>query len=210
MHAPGVWARCNAILFFQQASTHKTTTSTNTNKTTIQQQITVYSLGFYVDGPAAKRALAPLNKGGGSSVKANQKLFDGACAVVRFFRRHRPVSAPSLSLLSPHRPTPTQRSPQKTELIRPDAGFERTLRLVISFGSIKPAQFVSAIEERLAPPLAKAGQSGALHEFAALFDGASFKKGSEITFTAAPGGKLVTRLDGRQVVLFLLNFEWFF
>lgn len=38
------------------------------------------------------------------------------------------------------------------EIINSDA-FEKTLRLVISFGHIKRAQFVSALEERLAPPL---------------------------------------------------------
>ena len=33
--------------------------------------------------------------------------------------------------------------------------FERSLRLVISFGSLKRQTFVSALEERLAPPLKK-------------------------------------------------------
>ncbi len=33
--------------------------------------------------------------------------------------------------------------------------FERSLRLVISFGSLKRKQFVDALEERLAPPLKK-------------------------------------------------------
>lgn len=33
--------------------------------------------------------------------------------------------------------------------------FEKSLRLVISFGSLKRAQFVNALEERLKPALAK-------------------------------------------------------
>jgi hypothetical protein len=35
--------------------------------------------------------------------------------------------------------------------------FEKSLRLVISFGSLKRAQFVSALEERLKPALDKVG-----------------------------------------------------
>lgn len=38
------------------------------------------------------------------------------------------------------------------DLVSADS-FEKTLRLVISYGSLKRAQFVNALEERLAPPL---------------------------------------------------------
>ena len=57
---------------------------TNTTTTT-KKHHAVYALGLYVDGPAAKRALAPY-KGGGSAaaVKANQKLFDGVCVCARW------------------------------------------------------------------------------------------------------------------------------
>ncbi|KAI8477278.1 MAG: chalcone isomerase [Monoraphidium minutum] len=77
--------------------------------------------------------------------------------------------------------------------------FERSLRLVISFGGLKRATFVNALEERLAPPLRKAGKSAVMQDFERLFDNASFKKGTEIDFSASGHGKLVTKVDGKQV-----------
>jgi len=57
-------------------------------------------------------------------------------------------TAPPAPALAPHtkRPTPA--------LVNADS-FERSLRLVISFGALKRKQFVDALEERLAPPLKK-------------------------------------------------------
>jgi len=40
--------------------------------------------------------------------------------------------------------------------------FEKSLRLVISFGSLKRAQFVHALEERLKPALEKVRAAGSL------------------------------------------------
>lgn len=36
-----------------------------------------------------------------------------------------------------------------------DGEFERTLRLVISFGALRSGQFLSALDERLAPMMKK-------------------------------------------------------
>jgi hypothetical protein len=54
---------------------------------------------------------------------------------------HPPTPPPLLLLLPP-------------ELVG-NTHFERSLRLVISFGSLKRAQFLNALEERLKPELAK-------------------------------------------------------
>lgn len=74
---------------------------------------------------------------------------------------------------------------------------EKTLRLVITSGLVNRSKFLDALSDRLAPPLARAGAQGRLAEFASLFDGADFRKGLEITFTADQG-TLVTRVDGRE------------
>jgi hypothetical protein len=39
----------------------------------------------------------------------------------------------------------------------------------------------------------------ALDSFVRQFDRAAFRKGLEISFTATPGGKLVTKFDGQEV-----------
>eukprot|EP00877_Chromochloris_zofingiensis_P006740 jgi/Chrzof1/2319/Cz11g10250.t1 len=83
------------------------------------------------------------------------------------------------------------------DLVSADS-FEKTLRLVISYGSLKRAQFVNALEERLAPPLTQAGASAVLKDFQSLFDDVNFKKGTEITFTTQGKNKLVTKVDGQQ------------
>eukprot|EP00882_Tetradesmus_deserticola_P028756 GHRQ01032040.1.p2 GENE.GHRQ01032040.1~~GHRQ01032040.1.p2 ORF type:complete len:144 (+),score=72.36 GHRQ01032040.1:722-1153(+) len=81
-----------------------------------------------------------------------------------------------------------------------DTHFERSLRLVISFGSLKRAQFLNALEERLKPELAKAKEpDSTLKAFAGLFDGVNFKKGTELAFATHHQGQLVTQIDGKQV-----------
>ncbi|GBF94321.1 hypothetical protein Rsub_06943 [Raphidocelis subcapitata] len=77
--------------------------------------------------------------------------------------------------------------------------FERSLRLVISFGALKRQQFIHALEERLAPALKKAGKSEVMPQFERLFDGVTFKKGTLVDFSASGKGKLITKIDGKQV-----------
>ncbi|KAF6264171.1 chalcone isomerase [Scenedesmus sp. NREL 46B-D3] len=78
--------------------------------------------------------------------------------------------------------------------------FERSLRLVISFGSLKRTQFINALEERLKPELAKAKEpDSTMKAFEGLFEGVNFKKGTEIAFATHHQGQLVTQIDGKQV-----------
>eukprot|EP00879_Flechtneria_rotunda_P020668 GHRR01021747.1.p1 GENE.GHRR01021747.1~~GHRR01021747.1.p1 ORF type:complete len:142 (+),score=49.56 GHRR01021747.1:228-653(+) len=78
--------------------------------------------------------------------------------------------------------------------------FEKSLRLVISFGSLKRSQFSSALEERLKPALDKAKEPpSTLEAFTKLFDGVNFKKGTEIAFATRHKGELVAKIDGKQV-----------
>ena len=57
---------------------------------------------------------------------------------------------------SPLTPHPSPPPPPPPAALVDAESFERSLRLVISFGSLKRQQFVGALEERLAPPLKKA------------------------------------------------------
>lgn len=77
-------------------------------------------------------------------------------------------------------------------------GVERTLRLVITTGLLKRSTFVSTLEERLGPALRKAGEDQTFESFAALFDGVDFKSGTEVVFSTKGGGKLSTRIDGKE------------
>lgn len=78
--------------------------------------------------------------------------------------------------------------------------FEKSLRLVISFGSLKRAQFINALEERLKPALNKAKEpASTMQAFEKLFDGVTFRKGTEVAFATHHKGQLVTQIDGKQV-----------
>lgn len=78
------------------------------------------------------------------------------------------------------------------------SAFEKSLRLVISFGSLKRSQFVEALQERLEPRLKQAGEPASMDAFKKLFDDVAFHKGTEIVFVQE-GGKLITKVDGKQV-----------
>lgn len=73
----------------------------------------------------------------------------------------------------------------------------KTLRIIITSGLVKRGNFLDALNERLAPPLQKKGESSLLMQFTSQFDDAKFRKGLEICFTSE-GKKLVTRLDGKE------------
>jgi hypothetical protein len=77
-------------------------------------------------------------------------------------------------------------------------GVERTLRLVITTNLLKRSTFVSTLEERLGPALRKAGEAKTFDAFASLFDGVDFKSGTEVVFSTKGGGKLSTRIDGKE------------
>lgn len=75
---------------------------------------------------------------------------------------------------------------------------EKTLVLVITSGLVKRKNFLEALNERLAPAMAKVGEDAALEEFKAQFDAVEFRKGLEIAFNFA-GGRLVTRANGKTL-----------
>ena len=89
------------------------------------------------------------------------------------------------------------KDPKLFEEIISSSSYEKSLRLVISYGNLKRSQFLDALQERLEPKLAKAGEKGTIDAFKKLFDDVSFKKGSEIVFVQE-GGKLVTKIDGKS------------
>lgn len=101
------------------------------------------------------------------------------------------------ALRSAGTPSPSNQLPFD-RLVKGCDGVERTLRLVISTGLLKRATFVSTLEERLGPALRSAGEPGTLASFASLFDGVDFKSGTEVVFSTKGGGKLATRIDGRE------------
>ncbi len=80
-----------------------------------------------------------------------------------------------------------------------NSSFEKSLRLVISFGSLKRDTFLEALEERMEPPMKKAGEASSLEAFKRQFDDVAFKKGTELVFVVQDGGQLVTKVDGSQV-----------
>jgi len=124
------------------------------------KNINVYTVGLYVDGHGAKKALHKYKGTSVDGVLMHQDMFD--------------------------------------ELVD-NTHFEKSLRLVISFGSLKRSQFVSALEERLKPALEKAKEPAAtLKSFEALFDGVQFRKGLEVAFATHHKGELVTKIDGKQ------------
>jgi hypothetical protein len=121
----------------------------------------------------------------GEELAKNQKAYDGGCwggcggeRGDKQTDRSAPCGGAGCSrqrlatrcLQADPRPHPLTRSPTPHPPPHPPAlinadSFERSLRLVISFGSLKRQQFVSALDERLAPPLKKAraarGRAGA-------------------------------------------------
>lgn len=125
------------------------------------KNINVYTVGLYVDGPHAKKALSKWKGSEVDGLLVHQEAFD--------------------DLVS-------------------NTHFEKSLRLVISFGALKRSQFVSALEERLKPALDKAKEpASTLKSFEALFDGVTFRKGMEVGFASHHKGQLVTQIDGKQV-----------
>eukprot|EP00775_Hariotina_reticulata_P003049 gene3049-3330_t len=126
------------------------------------KNINVYSVGLYVEGSAAKKALHKHKGKDADQLLANQKVFD--------------------ELIDSH-------------------SFEKSLRLVISFGSLKRSQFVSALEERLKPALAKAAEpASTMQAFEGWFDNISFKKGTEVAFASHHKGQLVAKINGQQAM----------
>ena len=161
------------------------------------KNIDVYALALYVDPQAARSTLQdrfrdqPTEK-----LAADQRLFDGGgrgCVFVRSFSGASSSTCVSVYLVYHNGPSvPTH----PADLVRAD-GVEKTLRLVVTSKLVNRSKFLDALADRLEPPLAAAGAGDRLAEFSALFDGADFRKGLVITFTADRGA-LVTRVDGRE------------
>jgi hypothetical protein len=110
------------------------------------------------------------------------------------------VDAPAAkrALRSSGLPSPNNQRPFDA-LVKNSEGVEKTLRLVITSNLVKRAAFVSTLEERLGPALRKVGEGKTFDAFAGLFDGVTFKSGTEVVFSTKAGGKLQTRIDGRDM-----------
>uniref|UniRef100_A0A7S3VI24 Chalcone isomerase domain-containing protein n=1 Tax=Dunaliella tertiolecta TaxID=3047 RepID=A0A7S3VI24_DUNTE len=74
---------------------------------------------------------------------------------------------------------------------------KKSLRLVITYGSLTRLQFLNALEERLGPPLKTAGELSTLEAFRKQFDDVSFEKGTEVVFSTT-GKQLLTKVDNRE------------
>ena len=69
-------------------------------------------------------------------------------------------------------------------------------------GLVNRSNFLGAIHDRLAQPLAAAGEGALLDEFKRTFDGAHFRKGLEVGFVVGARGRLTVKLDGEQARTF--------
>ena len=161
------------------------------------KSINVYTVGLYVDGPAAKRAL----RSAGAPSPSNQRPFDaligsgsGGGGGGGGGGRH--VGGSGGGGGGGNGPRGGGGGggggPPSCE------GVERTLRLVITTNLLNRAKFVSTLEERLAPALRAAGEARAFESFARLFDGVQLGRGTEIVFSTRGGGTLATRIAGRE------------
>jgi hypothetical protein len=79
-----------------------------------------------------------------------------------------------------------------------DAGLPKTVRIVVTTGLMTRDRFLKSVKESLVPALAKKGAASSFDAFAALFEGASLAKGSEIVFSNAPDGGLAVRIEGKD------------
>jgi hypothetical protein len=146
----------------------------------------VYSVGLYVDAPAAKKALHSFRHKPAEELVSNQAMYDGesaprglqgmarrggngtACSVWKDGIFVNLVQVPSAKPTTAAKWTLLLNVPLVTSLLLllllllllsalvSSGGVEKTLRLVISFGALKRGQFVSALEERIKPPLKQA------------------------------------------------------
>jgi hypothetical protein len=86
------------------------------------------------------------------------------------------------------------------EALRAERAVEKSIVLSITSSLVNRRNFLAALEERLAPPLAAAGAAPVLAAFRAQFAAAAIGKGTRVAFTAAAGGgELATAVDGRPV-----------
>jgi hypothetical protein len=83
------------------------------------------------------------------------------------------------------------------ELIKA-SNVEKSLVIVISSKLVKRGNFLDALNERLSPPMVKAGETPALETFKSQFDRVNFRKGLQISFTFS-GGRLITKADGKEL-----------
>jgi hypothetical protein len=75
---------------------------------------------------------------------------------------------------------------------------EKTLVLVMTSRLVNNKKFLDALDDRLAPPLSKAGEDAALRRFRSQFDFVTVTPGLRVSFTVK-GSKLVTKANGREI-----------
>jgi hypothetical protein len=84
-----------------------------------------------------------------------------------------------------------------TELCKAE-NVEKSLVLVMTSRLVNKDNFLSALEDRLAPPLTKLKETAALEDFKRQWDGVEIKKGLKISFTFTKG-KVVTKAGDREL-----------
>jgi len=73
-------------------------------------------------------------------------------------------------------------------------GINKTAKIILTL-SVTQAQFLGALEERLAPQLKAAGALGLLNAFRKQFEGVSFSRGTDVTLSSNNNGQLTTKVN---------------
>eukprot|EP00798_Chlamydomonas_sp_ICE-L_P015760 gene15761-21883_t len=148
------------------------------------KNINIYAVGVYVDPAAAKKALGCVM----CPIYAVGVYVDPAAAKKALGSKFsKETTAQDLA----------HNQALFDEVVN-NASFEKSLRLVISFGALKRDQFVDALEERLLPALKTYSEpDSTLESFEKMFDDVSFQKGLEIVF-AQDGSNLTTTIGGKK------------
>ncbi|KAF5836855.1 chalcone-flavanone isomerase-domain-containing protein [Dunaliella salina] len=71
---------------------------------------------------------------------------------------------------------------------------DKTVKIILTL-SVTQAQFLGALEERLAPPLKAAGAMDLLNAFRKQFKDVSFSRGTDVTLSCENNGQLTTKVN---------------
>ncbi|EIE20825.1 chalcone isomerase [Coccomyxa subellipsoidea C-169] len=85
------------------------------------------------------------------------------------------------------------------ERLKTANNIEKTVRIVVTSGMVNQSRFSKGLRESLEPRLKQTGDTAALDEFEALFKGAQFYKGLEMSFTNTKNGSLALRIGNKEV-----------
>ncbi|CAL8467962.1 g7500 [Coccomyxa elongata] len=76
---------------------------------------------------------------------------------------------------------------------------EKTIRIVVTSGLVNQGRFSKGLRESLESRIQETGDMAALDKFEALFKGAKFYKGLEMSFTNTKDGSLALRIGDEEV-----------